>query len=86
MHGMAVRIQCLACGMQSIPGKLGIRDGEYVPEGAPEYEGLLSTYEIRGRIGPWHREPMPLDYARAMRDRLADVLAQLEAQIADAER
>lgn len=76
--------KCMACGAMRRPAAFGIDDeGDLVADEV--YEGQVGYQEIGGRGQcHWERHPLSIDDARTLRERYAAVVAQLDAEIAEA--
>ena len=82
-----VKLYCAGCGSPRSLARFGINEEfEFNADRRPAYELQLRVDEIggRGRLVV-DREPMPLAAARALRDSMAEALAQLDAEIKGAE-
>lgn len=73
----------MACGTMRNVGAFGINEDGLVANEV--YDGHVGIQNIGGRGKcRWDRVPLSLDDARALRARYAAVVAQLDAEIAEA--
>lgn len=80
-----IHYKCIACGSMRDPGAFGIDANGYDPAAQLPVAQVAIRYLQGYRKISWERHPLSVDDAKALRARYAAAVAQLDAEIAEAE-